>query len=713
MLGLNTMMESMHRLLSDQDGQTVEGGGESLASIANLTIATIIFIFVAFNFLFPVNKLLPLDRRTTSVCGALLVYITRTYYLHLVDDEYSSFMLEAIDFNVLVLLSSIMIINHLVVHLKETRGVIEYLQNLVKDDPTRGFWMVSLAAFLISPFLTNDGVCLLFVEPILNAFDETFKAEDAAAAAVADGSIPAPIEDACEQNEPTVSAPNDKKNTKLESDDCLYFLLALACSANIGSALTYTGNPQNMIVADDSIGVLPSYKFLLYMFVPAVTSWLITTMWIQRCWLNTKMSNLKAKQEASFIHSMTSTLYNPLSANGDLENSMRIDNEMTGAEKGIASKLSTANLAPASVVPDLNLTSCCVADASIDNVFSPQSPTKRGSALSPSPRKRRQKKESQAVNNLIHVVSSPFPYMVLILLGIMIIMIFVDIMPISSLICVFAMIMVVSVVIGNHWRNQKIWTVYNMDGTIPQTKAHSRQSSVTVFGTHTPSPAPSHPSTPLPSVYGNAAGSPFPPYEASMSLSKQNVPNGDSEDSGDDSAGLSSEDKVANLQEFFEELFSSLDYSLLIIFLGLFVVVANMETTGLPKYIWNHIVGAKPFKSFASIAGISVFILLASQLLGNVAVIQLAKPNVTYLDDESKRLAWAVISFVATVGGNLTITGSAANIIVAEKAARLDPNMSIDFFQHGRVCFGVTVLSCVIGGAMLAGISTLDNMLSA
>ena len=65
-----------------------------------------------------------------------------------------------------------------------------------------------------------------------------------------------------------------------------------------------------------------------------------------------------------------------------------------------------------------------------------------------------------------------------------------------------------------------------------------------------------------------------------MSLSKQNVPNGDSEDSGDDSAGLSSEDKVANLQEFFEELFSSLDYSLLIIFLGLFVVVANMETTG-------------------------------------------------------------------------------------------------------------------------------------
>ena len=46
--------------------------------------------------------------------------------------------------------------------------------------------------------------------------------------------------------------------------------------------------------------------------------------------------------------------------------------------------------------------------------------------------------------------------------------------------------------------------------------------------------------------------------------------------------------------------------------------------------------------------------LLASQLLGNVAVIQLE-----FLGDAEKKMAWAIISFVATVGGNLTITGSA------------------------------------------------------
>ena len=73
----------------------------------------------------------------------------------------------------------------------------------------------------------------------------------------------------------------------------------------------------------------------------------------------------------------------------------------------------------------------------------------------------------------------------------------------------------------------------------------------------------------------------------------------------------------------------------------------------------NSIVGNKPFKTFSSVVGISAFILICSQFLGNVPVIQLAKPNVESLDDNTKRFAWAIISFVATVGGNLTITGSA------------------------------------------------------
>ncbi len=72
-------------------------------------------------------------------------------------------------------------------------------------------------------------------------------------------------------------------------------------------------------------------------------------------------------------------------------------------------------------------------------------------------------------------------------------------------------------------------------------------------------------------------------------------------------------------------------------------------------------VGKVPFQTASSLACISTFILVASQLLGNVAVVQLARPNVQALGDNEKILAWSIISFVSTIGGNLTITGSAGN----------------------------------------------------
>ena len=158
---------------------------------------------------------------------------------------------------------------------------------------------------------------------------------------------------------------------------------------------------------------------------------------------------------------------------------------------------------------------------------------------------------------------------------------------------------------------------------------------------------------------------------------------------------------MENMNEFFEDMFASIDYSLLLIFLGTFIVVANVDSTGIPKLLWSKIVGKVPFASVFSVVGISLFVLITSQLLGNVAVVQLCKPNVEHLDDRAKAYAWAVISFVATVGGNLTITGSAANIIVAEKVARLDPNSALDFFKHFKVCFFVTLLSCAVGAAVI------------
>ncbi len=163
----------------------------------------------------------------------------------------------------------------------------------------------------------------------------------------------------------------------------------------------------------------------------------------------------------------------------------------------------------------------------------------------------------------------------------------------------------------------------------------------------------------------------------------------------------SPEERSRQLDEFFEIMFDSIDYNLLYIFLGLFVVVANMESTGLPKKLWDYIAGDMPFATTGSIVNICLFVAIASQFLGNVAICQLAVPRITDFDEDQKRLAWALVSFVSTVAGNLTLTGSAANLIVAEKSSRIDRSNTIDFWRHIRVCCGACILSCLLGGTLI------------
>jgi hypothetical protein len=54
-------------------------------------------------------------------------------------------------------------------------------------------------------------------------------------------------------------------------------------------------------------------------------------------------------------------------------------------------------------------------------------------------------------------------------------------------------------------------------------------------------------------------------------------------------------------------------------------------------------------------------------------------------------------------------TPQQANIIVAEKANRLDPTIAMDFFRHYKVCFWITLLCCVLGGGLVALVVSIDN----
>lgn len=71
---------------------------DSVSTVAYDTVAVIIFIIVSLTFLFPCNRLIPLDRRSVAVLGATLCYITRAFIFSARKMD----VITAIDFNVLV-----------------------------------------------------------------------------------------------------------------------------------------------------------------------------------------------------------------------------------------------------------------------------------------------------------------------------------------------------------------------------------------------------------------------------------------------------------------------------------------------------------------------------------------------------------------------------------------------------------------------------------
>ena len=143
-------------------------------SVIYITSTTIVFLSFAFLLLVPNNLVLPLDRRL----GGLFFSAICTCLVWLCNPSHSTGMPgDDIDVNVLVILLSIMVINFVLMGQSFVQRGVKFLQTslrqdlLLAHDSGWSFWCVSLIAFAASPFITNDGLCLLLVDPVLDAFD--------------------------------------------------------------------------------------------------------------------------------------------------------------------------------------------------------------------------------------------------------------------------------------------------------------------------------------------------------------------------------------------------------------------------------------------------------------------------------------------------------------------------------------------------------------
>jgi len=86
-----------------------------------------------------------------------------------------------------------------------------------------------------------------------------------------------------------------------------------------------------------------------------------------------------------------------------------------------------------------------------------------------------------------------------------------------------------------------------------------------------------------------------------------------------------------------------------------------------------------------------------SNIVSNVPAVMLLKSLVPGFANPHQ--AWLALAMASTLAGNLTITGSVANIIVVESAA---PEVEVKFWDYFRVGFPLTVTMLVLGCVWLA-----------
>jgi Na+/H+ antiporter NhaD/arsenite permease-like protein len=142
-----------------------------------------------------------------------------------------------------------------------------------------------------------------------------------------------------------------------------------------------------------------------------------------------------------------------------------------------------------------------------------------------------------------------------------------------------------------------------------------------------------------------------------------------------------------------QSIYERIDWTMLVMFAGLFVVVRGVETTGLFK---NLVQAAGPDR-LKNIAVLSVVAAVLSNLVSNVPSMLLFKP--IYPQIRQGISTGLALASASTFAGNLTVLGSMANLIVIEQARR--DGIEISFVEYLKVGVPVTLITLAIDIAWL------------
>jgi Na+/H+ antiporter NhaD/arsenite permease-like protein len=141
------------------------------------------------------------------------------------------------------------------------------------------------------------------------------------------------------------------------------------------------------------------------------------------------------------------------------------------------------------------------------------------------------------------------------------------------------------------------------------------------------------------------------------------------------------------------KVYDEIDWGLLVLFSGLFIIVGGAERAGLLDTLLRPLTALNLHRLPILVGVTAIF----SNVVSNVPAVMLLKSFMPGAADA--HTGWLALAMASTLSGNLTITGSIANIIVVEGARA--QGVRVSFHDYLRLGAPVTVVTLALGSTWL------------
>ncbi len=139
------------------------------------------------------------------------------------------------------------------------------------------------------------------------------------------------------------------------------------------------------------------------------------------------------------------------------------------------------------------------------------------------------------------------------------------------------------------------------------------------------------------------------------------------------------------------EVMGSVDWPLLVLFMGLFVVNAAFERTGLPAEAVAWLV--RQGVALTDLVPLTLLSAGLSNVVSNVPAVMLILPHLNAPEQG------VLLALVSTFAGNLLLVGSIANLIVADLARQ--QGIEIGWREHARIGLPIALITIVLAAGWM------------